>query len=132
MHRVLNPRIHGFIDYGIVLLLALAPTLFGFSGLPAALCYIIAVAQLGMSLLTAYPLGVAKIIPFPIHGGIELGVGILAIVSPWLFRFSGVAAARNFFLVAGIAVAVVWALTNYKAAELPGRTGELFRQRRHA
>jgi hypothetical protein len=131
MHRVLNPRIHGFIDYAIVALLALAPTLFDFSGTPATLCYVLAVAQLGMSLLTAYPLGAAKVIPFPIHGGIELAVGILALVSPWLFGFSDVTSARNFFLVAGVSVALVWALTNYRAAELPGRTADMFRQRRH-
>lgn len=129
MHRVLNPRIHGYIDYLIVAVLALAPSLFGFSGIAAALCYILAVAQLGMSLLTAYPLGAAKVIPFPIHGGIELAAGILALVSPWLFQFSNVEAARNFFLVAGISVVVVWALTNYKAAELPGRAVHVFRRR---
>jgi hypothetical protein len=131
MHRVLNPRIHGYIDYLIVAVLALAPTLFGFGGIAAALCYILAVAQLGMSLITAYPLGAAKVIPFPVHGGIELAVGILALVSPWLFRFSDVPAARNFFLVAGVSVVLVWALTNYKAAELPSRPVHAFRRRIH-
>jgi uncharacterized membrane protein YtjA (UPF0391 family) len=132
MHRVLNPRIHGYIDYLIVAVLALAPSLFGFGGIAAALCYILAVAQLGMSLITAYPLSVAKVIPFPIHGGVELAAGILALVSPWLFRFNDVPAARNFFVVAGISVALVWALTNYKAAELPSRAGAMFRRRTHA
>ena len=132
MHRVINPRIHGIIDYVIVAVLALAPSVFGFGGIAAALCYIIAVAQLGMSLLTAYPLGAAKVIPFPVHGGIELGAGVLAIVAPWLFRFSNVPAARNFFLVVGIAVAVVWGLTNYKAAELPAGMHPMFRRRTHA
>jgi hypothetical protein len=131
MHRVLNPRIHGYIDYVIVAVLALAPSVLGFGGIAAALCYILAVAQFGMSLLTAYPLGAAKVIPFPIHGGIELAAGIVALVSPWLFRFSNVPVARNFFLVAGISVVVVWGLTNYKAAELPTGTRPVFRQRTH-
>jgi hypothetical protein len=131
MHRVLNPRIHGYIDYVIVAVLALAPSVFGFGGIAAALCYILAVAQFGMSLLTAYPLGAAKVIPFPVHGGIELAAGIVALVSPWLFRFSNIPAARNFFLVAGISVVIVWGLTNYKAAELPTGTRPLFRQRTH-
>lgn len=129
MHRVLNPRIHGYIDYVIVAVLALAPSVLGFGGIAAALCYILAAAQLGMSLLTAYPLGAAKIIPFPIHGGIELAAGIVALLSPWLFRFSNVPVARNFFLVAGISVVVVWGLTNYKAAELPTGMRPVFRQR---
>lgn len=132
MHRLLSPRVHGFIDYGIVALLALAPTLFGFGGTAAAISYILAVLQLGMSLITAYPLSLAKIIPFKIHGGIELTSGLFALAAPWLFGFSRIDAARNFFLFAGVTVAITWALTNYRAAELPGRGGIAHKRRVHA
>lgn len=117
MHHLLNPRIHGYIDYLAVALLALAPSLFGFSGVPALLCYGLAVVHLGMSLLTAYPLGVAKVIPFTVHGGIEVGVTILFVVAPWLFGFDNHVTARNFFLGSGVSLGLVWALTNYKAAD---------------
>lgn len=127
MHRLLSPRTHGFIDYGLVALLLLAPALFGFSGAPAILCFVLAFAQLGMSLITAYPLSLAKVIPFKIHGGIELGAGVLALISPWLFGFSAETAARNFFLFAGVSVALTWAATNYSAAAAP--TGFCTRQR---
>ena len=114
--KVLNPRVHGYLDYAAVLLLALAPTLFGFSGTPAALCYVFAILQGGMSLMTAYPLGALKAIPFTVHGGIELASAILFILAPWLFRFVDIGAARNFFLIAGVGLALVWATTDYKAA----------------
>jgi hypothetical protein len=116
--KLLNPRVHGYLDYMAVLLLALAPTLFGFSGTPAILAYVAAAAQLGMSLMTAYPLGVAKVLPFTVHGGIEVAVTILFLVSPWLLGFADQTAARNFFLASGVGLGLVYLVTNYKAADL--------------
>ena len=115
--KVLNPRIHGYLDYIAVALLALAPTLFGFSEVPAAICYFVAVMQLGMSLLTAYPLSLAKLIPFTVHGGVELGVAIALALAPWLFGFSHEDAARSFFIIAGVGLSVVVFVTNYRAAD---------------
>jgi hypothetical protein len=114
--KILSPRVHGFIDYAIVALLVLAPTLFAFGGIAATICYVVAAFHLVMSLLTAYPLGVAKLIPFPVHGGIELAAGIALIVMPWIVGFSAVDNARNFFVIAGIATAAVWLTTNYSVA----------------
>jgi hypothetical protein len=114
--KFLDPRVHGYLDYAAVLLLALAPWLFGFGGAAATLCYVVAAAQLGMSLLTAYPLGIAKVIPFPIHGGVELVVAIGLVVAPWLFGFDEVNAARNFFIAAGIGLGFVYLVTDYRAA----------------
>lgn len=115
--KFLTPRVHGYLDYIAVALLALAPTIFGFAGIAAVLCYVVAVAQLGMSLMTAYPLGVKKIIPFTVHGGVEVAVTVLFLVAPWLFRFSGDIAARNFFLAAGVGLGLIYVVTNYKAAD---------------
>lgn len=117
----LSPKTHGYFDYAGAVLLALAPSLFNFSGRPATLSYVLAVALVVISLLTAYPLGVAKVIPFTTHGAIE-GVGtVFLIISPWLLGFSHVASARNFFIVAGIGLGILFFLTNYKAAERPHR-----------
>lgn len=114
--KLLDPRVHGYLDYVAVALFLLAPTLFGFGGIAAAICYVLAVVQLSMSLLTAYPISVAKIIPFPAHGGVELATSIFLVIAPWLFDFSHVDAARNFFLVAGIGLLLVYLVTDYKAA----------------
>jgi hypothetical protein len=126
--KVLDPRTHGYLDYAAVLLLALAPTLFGFVGTPAFICYVLAVVQLGMSLVTAYPLSIAKLLPFTIHGGVELATSIFLVVAPWLFDFAQVADARNFFVVAGVGLLLVYLLTNYKAAA--GYRAHGFRQDR--
>jgi hypothetical protein len=114
--KILSPRVHGYIDYAAVAMLLLAPTLFGFGGLAATVCYVLAAAQGGMSLLTAYPLSIAKVIPFQVHGAIELLAAIFAFVSPWLFGYSHVDAARNFFIVSGVALSIVWLVTDYRSA----------------
>lgn len=112
--RILSPRAHGYIDYLVVALLLLAPSLFGFGGVAATLSYILAVVHFGLSVLTAYPLGAIKAIPFPVHGSIELAAGIFMIVSPWLFGFAHLASAQVFFIASGVAVALVWMVTNYR------------------
>jgi hypothetical protein len=108
--------VHGYLDYAAVVLLAVAPTLFGFSGTPAALCYVFTILHLGMSMMTAFPLGAVKLVPHTVHGGVELVVAILFVIAPWLFRFADVGAARNFFLILGVGLGAVWATTDYKAA----------------
>ncbi|AKT36796.1 SPW repeat domain-containing protein [Chondromyces crocatus] len=124
--NILNSRIHGYIDYALVALLVLAPSLFGFAGVAATICYILAVLQLGMSLLTAYPLGVVKAIPFPVHGGVELVAGVFLLAAPWLFNFAHVASAQIFFIVAGVVLAIVWLVTNYRTAEAEMTVGRSY------
>jgi hypothetical protein len=117
MH-ILKPRLHGIIDYAAILLLAAAPSLFGFDGTPAHLSYALAGVYFLLVLFTAYPLGVVKAIPFTVHGGIELVLAPVLAALPWVARFADVPAARNFFLVMAVALALVWLVTDYKAALL--------------
>ncbi len=121
--KVLSPKVHGYLDFSLIALFALAPTLFGFGGIAAVICYAVAVEHLVLTLVTAFPMGIAKIVPFPIHGAVEAIAAPLLLASPWLFRFADMQAARNFFLAAGLLVGVVYLLTNYRAAESPARYG---------
>ncbi|ATB35102.1 hypothetical protein CYFUS_000514 [Cystobacter fuscus] len=119
MKAPLSPKIHGYGDYFIVVLFALAPSLFGFPGLPALLCYSMAMTQLCMSLLTAYPLGVARLIPFPIHGIVEAVFAIVLLSAPFLFGFSTIVSASNVFIFSAIGLFLVWLATDYESAERP-------------
>lgn len=115
--RILPPRVHGVLDYALVVLLALAPTLFGFGGIAAGILYVVAAMQLLMSLLTNYPLGAAKVVPFQAHGRAEIFTAVAFVVMPWLLGFAGIDAARNFYLIAGIGLALLWTITDYKAPD---------------
>ncbi|MBI4396391.1 MAG: hypothetical protein HY548_04800 [Elusimicrobia bacterium] len=114
--KILKPKVHGVLDYVVGIFLLLSPSLFGFSQIPAALCYVFGAAVLGLSLLTAYPLGAIKFIPFTVHGSVELISSFVMVFAPGLFGFSGESGARGFFITAGVALFLVWLLTDYKAA----------------
>ena len=79
--------------------------------------------------LTRYPLGVVRMIPFPLHGVIESIFAASWIVMPWLFGFAEDVVARNFFIAAGIGLLIVAALTDYQSSERTTYRGE---ERRHA
>jgi len=119
--RFLSPLFHGFVDVAVVLAFLAAPALLDFNGAPKVACYVVASVHAIMSLLTAFPLGIVKVIPFTVHGTIEAIVAPSLLVLPWILRFSEVPAARNFFLVAGVAVALTWRVTNYLAAPTPAQ-----------
>lgn len=111
--RILDPRTHGVLDYLTVLLFAAAPSIFGLTGTPAMLSYALAAVHLALTLITAFPAGVAKIVPLGIHGWIELVVALVLLPLPWILGFASVPAARNFFIGAGVVIFFVWLLTRY-------------------
>lgn len=120
--KILTPQQHGFIDYAVVVAFLAAPTLFGLTGLSATLSYVLAAVHLLLTVFTAFPLGVVKVIPFPVHGTLELVVSVALVAAPWLLGFAGQSNARNFYVGSGIAVFLVWLITDYAAAEVPARS----------
>lgn len=128
--KFLSPRAHAWVDYLLVALFAVAPFLFDMGDVASALCWVLAPLHLLMSLLTAYPGGVARVLAFPTHGVLELLIGAALVVFPWVLGFQDEAAARNFFLTAGVGVLFVWVVTDYRAADvLPGTPGFDVRER---
>ncbi len=108
--KILSPKIHGYLDFLTVIIFALAPTLFGFNGLPATISYVLAVVHLLLTLATAFPLGIVKIVPLLVHGGIELVVAIVLVILPFILGFTE--AARNFFVGIGIVIFIVWLISD--------------------
>lgn len=113
--NLLSARLHGFFDLGIVAVFVLGPFFFGLGGYVAAVAWGIAALHLLMTLLTRFPLGVVKVIPFPIHGVVELVAGVVFVLAmPRLLEASLGSPARAFFIDAGVAVLAIWALTRYR------------------
>ena len=117
--KVLGAFSHGVIDYLMVIILAIGPGVAGFTGKPAAtMCYALALVHFLLTIITRFPLGVLKTLPFWLHGTVEIVVAVLLVILPWLANFpAGVKgiAARNFFVAIGVLIAVIWALTNYRS-----------------
>jgi hypothetical protein len=116
-YRKIGPRMHGYLDYAIVALFAIAPTLFGWNGTVRNACYAMSFVQLGLSLVTAYPLGAVRMIPFTVHATIEFITALILMALPWMAHFADVDAARNFFVAMGAGLLALWTMTDYKLAE---------------
>jgi hypothetical protein len=115
--KILSARVHGFLDFVVVALFALAPTALHLTGMPATLSYLLAGVHLLITLLTNFPAGIFKFIPFWIHGWIELIVAPTLVICPWVLGFSGDQTAMIFFIAAGFAVFLVWLLTDYNGVK---------------
>ncbi len=111
--KVLMPRTHGILDYVTVVAFLSAPALFGLSGLPATISYLLAAVHLVLTLVTAFPFGLVKLVPFKLHGVVELVVSVVLVLLPWLLGFASTPAARNFYIGAGIVIFIVWLVTDY-------------------
>ncbi len=123
--KILNPKIHGYLDYGVVILFLAAPTLLGLTGIPAIIAYTLAVVHLLVTVITAFPLGFVQLLPLPLHGTIELVVSFALIALPWVFGFASDLAARSFYIAAGVLIFAVWLITDYKAIAIK-KTPERF------
>lgn len=90
--RFIPTRVHGVIDYLTGALLIVAPWLLGFAngGAEQWVPVILGIVVIVYSLMTDYELGIAKLIRVPVHLMLDMGGGLLLLVSPWLFGFSEV------------------------------------------
>ena len=91
--RFIPTRVHGVLDYLTGGVLITAPVILGFgkrgsnrakTWLPVAL----GAGASAYSLFTDYELGVIKLIPMPVHLGLDAANGVLLAASPWLFGFA--------------------------------------------
>jgi hypothetical protein len=78
------------LDYGMGLLLIVAPWLFGFAdgGPEMWIPILLGAGTIAYSLITDYELGMARVIPMRTHLMLDLAGGLLLAVSPWLFGFA--------------------------------------------
>jgi hypothetical protein len=110
--KKLSPTLHGYLDYVTVVIFLAAPSLMGLSGLARTIAYVLAGIHLAMTLVTAFPLGAVKLLPFTIHGWVERIVGPVLILLPFVFSFDGLA--RGFYIFIGIIIIIVGLLTDYR------------------
>ncbi len=115
----INSNLHGLIDYAVVLFLLVSPKLFGLPTVTADITYALAIIHFTLTIFTKYEAGYIKLIPYKIHGIIELVVSVALIgIAFYLGNMEGMLA-RNFYIGFSAAVFVTWALTDYKRTSVP-------------
>ena len=113
--KVINARKHGVIDYchaAFFLGMAFVCRKSEPRAALAALCT--GSFVLVQSLLTDYPLGVKKVIPFKVHGQMDAAFAASSFMVPKLFGFSGTPAA-NVFTGNGFVEAAVVGATDFSS-----------------
>jgi hypothetical protein len=113
----ISSKIHGIIDYIVVLFLVASPSLFGLPEFTACCTYILAGIHLTLTVLTDFEVGLFKVIPFKIHGMIELIVSLTLVGFAFYLGGREGDLARNFYLGFGIAVFLTWLISDYKVIE---------------
>lgn len=88
--KFITTKTHGFLDYIVGILLIALPWFLNLdiSATPARVLIIMGLLALIYSILTKYELGIVKVIPLPIHLGLDMLSGLVLALSPWLFEFS--------------------------------------------
>ena len=88
--RFISTRTHGVLDCVVGAFLIVVPYNLGFADGTVAqwVPQLLGLVAIGGAMLTDYELGVMRVIPLPIHLGIDIASGVLLALSPWLFGFS--------------------------------------------
>lgn len=113
--RLLPAWLHAVADYAVGALLVVVALAVGGSTGAVTTGVVVGVVVLAVSMLTRYPLGVAKVLPFPVHSAGDYLAAALLIVAPLALNFrDGDSGLSAFYLVMGIAVLAVSLITNYQ------------------
>ena len=116
--RFLPAWFHAIADYAVGATLIVVALAVGGSTGAVATGVVVGAVVLAVSMLTRYPLGVAKVLPFPVHSAGDYLAAALLIVAPFALNFRDSDPGLSvFYIVAGIAVLAVSLVTNYQYSD---------------
>jgi hypothetical protein len=113
--RLIPAPFHRILDFVTVAAFALAPSVLGWTGIAAALSYVLAVVHLSMTLLTRFTSTERRPVSLGLHGAVESVVGIALVVLPAVAPWSGTP--RAIFTAAGVTILIVRVLSQYRWAD---------------
>ena len=113
--RALPAWLHAVADYAVGGLLIIVAIAVGGEGVAVATGVVVGAVVLAVSMLTKYPLGVVKVLPFTVHSLGDYLAAALLIVSPFALGYTDTDGGLSvFYVVAGVAVLAVSLITNYQ------------------
>ncbi len=110
--KIINPKLHGLLDYVLVLLLWFSPVFFNFNDFAETFTYTLGGAYLLLTLLTDFKMGALKLIPLNLHGLIEFGISILLVILAYTL-FKNDEAVKLFYVAMGLTVFLIALLSDY-------------------
>ena len=116
--RLLPAWFHAIADYAVGILLIVVAVASGVGGAAEATGIVVGATVLLVSVLTRYPLGIVKVLPFQVHSAGDYLAAALLIVAPFALGFNDTEAGISaFYVVLGIAVLAVSLITNYQYSD---------------
>lgn len=112
--KKISSQIHGILDYITVLFLLISPTIFGMHNVASTFTYALALIHLVLTFFTNFEAGAIKLVPFNIHGMIEIAVSIALIGIAIWFKVSHDNVSFYFYLIFAVILFIVWAATDYR------------------
>ncbi|MDY8137432.1 hypothetical protein [Aquimarina sp. 2201CG5-10] len=107
--RFITQKIHAFLDYPVAIALIALPFLLGLgnsSSLAFSISLVVGIAAFILTLLTDHELGAIRVIPYKFHLIVDLLVGILFVLVPFILAFKGVDA-YYYWIIGGSVLLVV-------------------------
>jgi VIT1/CCC1 family predicted Fe2+/Mn2+ transporter len=115
--RPVSLVLHGIIEYVAGVAFIAAPFVLGFDGHRTPERLSIIVGALILCIATAsegFPTSLLDVVPPAMHVILDWVLGVFLIAAPWLFGFSGVDAAKWWFVALGVAhLLVTWFTARY-------------------
>ena len=125
--RLLPAWLHAIADYAVAGSLIVVAAAVGGSDKAVATGIVVGIVVAVVSMLTKYPLGVVKVLPFTVHSAGDYLAAALLIGAPFALDFRSTDGGLSaFYVVAGLAVLAVSLITNYQYSdkrEWAGTTG---------
>ena len=119
--KVIDARTHGIIDYcHAAFFLGMAIFCARKNKRVATAALATGAFILAESLLTDYPLGAARVLPFEAHGRMDAGMAASSFMVPAWFGFSGTAAAQV-YKIHGFVEGMVVGLTDWDSGRARGQ-----------
>ena len=124
--RLLPAWLHAVADYAVGLSLVIVTIAVGGTGKAVAAGVVVGAVVLVVSMLTRYPLGVLKVLPFTVHSAGDYLAAALLVLSPFALNFHSTDGGLTaFYIVAGIAVLGVSLVTNYQYSDKREWSGQV-------
>lgn len=113
--RLLPAWFHAIADYAVAVTLILAALAVGGTGKAVGTGVVVGAVVLAVSMLTRYPLGVVKLLPFKLHSAGDYLAAALLVVAPFALSFDHSDAGLSaLYVAAGAAVLAASLITNYQ------------------
>ena len=114
--KIISSKAHGILDYATAVFLLLSPTLFKMEGELTTITYLLGVVHFTLTILTNFEVGLIKVIPFRIHGLIEVVVALgLAALAFWFYNNTN-EFGFYFYMALAVIIMIVFILTDFKTA----------------